>query len=712
MEPSTVPESELRAALERVLASAAFRGRERPSRLLRFIVQAALAGRAEELKEYTLGAEALGRGDRFDPRIDPIARVEASRLRTRLELYYAGDGRDDPVTIVLPKGGYAPRFLPRAPANADVLAAGPRLWAIAGACAAGAVFAAAAIAWTLGRGAAPVPAPLQVEVAIGASGAISSDVGSSVAISPDGRTLALSVMHPDGTTHLYVRPLESLAARELPGTTGARGPFFSPDGRWIAFHAQSQLKKVLAAGGASPVTLAATVDFLGGDWGEDGYIVAALDREGVLWRIPENGGEPTALLEAEDGSQARWPQLLPGGRAVLFTTTGANASRTSIDVARLPGGERTTLVQGGTFARYVASGHIVYVDGGALFAAPFDARALRVTGSPVPVIGGVSFSPGFGFAQYDVSASGVLAYARAAGEGQSTLAWLTADGGTAPLLDELGSYLWPRFSPDGDRLAYVSIEGGDPDLWVLDVATGSRLRLISGEGGQSAPLWTPDGARLVFMDDRAPQLMAQRADGAEPARALLPPGVNVPWSLSPDGRIAYYAMSSETGLDLWTARIADDDDGLAVSEPELFRRTRFMESYPAFSPDGRWIAYASEESGAWEVWVRAFPDDGRAVRVSSAGGRVSTWSRASDEIVYETSDHRLMAARVAVSDGVISVEPARPWSPVRLFDTGVIANFDVAPDGRVVAAVPAGDSAADGPHVTLVTDFAASLGRR
>ena len=342
---AAVPEAAVREQLERMLASKTFAGSQRSSVLLRFVVEETLKGRAAYLKEYALGAEALGRGADFDPRADPIARVEASRLRSRLELYYATEGARDAVAITLPKGGYAPVFarahrrsrFPAEPIDRIGTHRSPRsrpaLWF-----ALGAAVAAAVVAVTAWRRTAESPAlePLvQVDIDLGGAGVLGSEVGNDLALSPDGETLVFVALLPDGSTRLYARRLAELTAVELPGTVGARGPFFSPDGRSVGFWAQGSLKKTLVDGG-SPVAVVTASDLQGASWGENDEIIATLDSTGRLFRVSVDGGEPVPVFEPAPGTNARWPQHLPGG-AILFTQTrGATAS--GVHVVRLGDG--------------------------------------------------------------------------------------------------------------------------------------------------------------------------------------------------------------------------------------------------------------------------------------------------------------------------------------------------------------------------------------
>jgi serine/threonine-protein kinase len=359
------------------------------------------------------------------------------------------------------------------------------------------------------------------------------------------------------------------------------------------------------------------------------------------------------------------------------------------------------------YGRYMASGHLTFVDGGTLFAVPFDLGGLAVRGTPVPVIKGVAYSPTFGFAQFAAADSGIAVYQRAGGGGQMTVARLHRGGGKTVLLAEPGHYQWPRLSPDGGRLAIAKLEGGEFRMWIHHLGSGTSTPVGSG----ATPVWSTDG-RFVLYEDTPAGLSARRADGVTaPERLVAGNGRLIPWSFNSDGtRLAYYALADDTAADIFTVPIANDGDVLHAGRPELYRRTGAFELYPAFSPDGRWIAYGSNESGAWEIYVRSFPDDGNQVRVSHRGGRVPAWSKMSSELLYETSDHRLMVASYRIVDGTFVADPPAPWSHEQLADSIVLPAFDAAADGSVVALLPHGEQVVRADdHVTVVVDFHAHL---
>lgn len=710
-------------ALERVLSSAAFHGAERSSTLLRFVVHQTLDGGADRLKEYTIGVDALGRGASFDPRIDPIVRAEASRLRTRLERYYATDGSADPLVITLPKGSYVPQFRARTVDPLDIGAPGGgsgaspsrRRFAMFASAGALAIVVIALASWLAGRRTVRADRPLtQFDVELRTGGSLGSQVGTDVVISRDGARLAFVSVDSNGTAQLNVRRLDQPAASALLGTEGARGPFFSPDGQWIGFWAAGRLKKVAVVGG-SPLVLCDATDLLGASWGDDGTIIAVLNSTGELWRVPAAGGAPTRVETASATPTPRahaWPQLLPGGTRVLYTNlTNPGADRGTIEVLSLRDGKRTVLMRGGTYGRYLPPAYLTYVNQGTLYAAPFDVDGLAMRAPAVPVLDDIAYSPTFGYAQMDVSETGTLVYRRAAGTGRTIAVWLDSTGAIEPMVETPGRYSWPRLSQDGRQLALAVVDGGIPALSFYE-RSGGRTTRVSGPGQHSASLWSPDG-RFVVMSD-ATGMSWMPAGGGTPQPLVQSGAIQVPWTFTPNGdRLAYHEMNPATGMDLWTVAIRSDNDGLHAMEPEPYIKTRSFEVYPSFSPDGRWLAYASNGSGTWEVYVRPFPGDGPQVLVSNGGGRVPRWSPNGRDLFYATDDQRIMLVRYRTKGGTFEASPPRLWSRVDLADTGVLPNYDVAPDGRIIALVPATPGVKQTQnHVTVMLNFFDELRRR
>ncbi|HTI65436.1 MAG TPA: hypothetical protein VL524_18065 [Gemmatimonadaceae bacterium] len=715
------------AHLARVLSSNTFSGAERSMAMLRFLVERTVDGDGERLKEYTVGAEALGRGTSFDPRTDPIVRAEASRLRVRLERYYVDEGRDDDLIIELPKGSYVPRFVARAAApTAPVPAASPAeanrwrararpaVWLVAGSAAALSAFSLGA--WVAKPSAPPSAATLmRLDVQLQSTESIGSEVGTDVVVAPDGSRVVFVSTDSAGVSRIRMRRFDGSSSVDLNGTEGARGPFWSPDGRWVGFWAGGQLKKTSIDGG-SPVVLCDAPDLLGASWSDDGAIVAAIDASDRLVRVPAAGGTPSTMVNLHTiGSAPRWPQMLPGGDVVLYTAiSGIGADRGSIEATSLSSGRRTVLVKGGTFGRFVPPHYLTYVNQGTLYAVRFDPRRLETRGTPVPVIDDVAYSATFGFAQLAFSDSGVLVYRRAPSNGQSVVVMIDSAGHVKPLITTPGRYTWPALSPDGRRLALSVVESGVSSISIFDDLNGDPRRTTSIASANPTTAWTADGRFLIVGSPAG--LSWVPGSGGALTQLLATEHVSAPWSVSPDGRqLAFGSVSPTTAFDVWTVSVAETDGGVRAATPRVFLQTPFFETYPTFSPDGRWLAYASNQSGSWEVYVRAFPNGGDAIQVSRDGGRVPRWPKGGHELFYGTDDQRIMVAPYTIHAGTFVPGRPRQWTQVRLADTGVFPDYDLSRDGRhIVALVPAGQSGdmETSNHATMVLHFVDELRRR
>jgi serine/threonine-protein kinase len=715
------------AHLARVLASNAFGGAERSSVLLRFLVERTIDGDGERLKEYTVGAEALGRGAAFDPRTDPIVRAEASRLRARLERYYADEGRADDLIIELPKGTYVPTFAAReaaatAPVSPPPAAlvsrwrsrARPTVWFVAGSAATLSAFALGA--WVARPSLPPAKVSLmRLDVQLQSTGSIGSEVGTDVVVAPDGSAVVFVSTDSAGVSRLRIRRFDGSSSVDLNGTEGARGPFWSPDERWVGFWARGQLKKTSIDGG-SPVILCDAPDLLGATWSDDGSIVAAIDVTNRMVRVPAAGGTPsTAVVLDTTTVGPRWPQMLPGGKVVLYTAISSiGADRGSIEAASLATGHRTVLIKGGTFGRFVPPHYLTYVNQGTLYATRFDPLRLKTSGTPVPIIDDVAYSATFGLAQLSFSDSGVLVYRRAPSNGQSIVAMIDSADRVKPLVTAPGRYTWPALSPDGRRLAVSVVESGATSISIFDNLNDGARRTTSIGAANPTTAWTSDGRFLIVGSPAG--LSWVPANGGTPTRLLVTDHVSAPWSMSPDGRqLAFGSVSPTTAFDLWTVPVEETNGAIRAGAPRVFLQSRFFETYPTFSPDGHWLAYASNESGSWEVYVRGFPNGGDAIQVSRNGGRVPRWARSGHALFYGTDDQRVMIAPYVIRAGMFVPGRPRQWTRVRLSDTGVLPDYDLAPDGRhIVALVPVGqkDDIETSNHATMVLHFVDELRRR
>jgi serine/threonine-protein kinase len=441
-----------------------------------------------------------------------------------------------------------------------------------------------------------------------------------LALSPDGTRLALTLRGADGKVRLHTRLLQQSQFVPLAGTENAHGPFFSPAGDWIGFFADGKLKKIAVEGGTA-VTLCDALRGLGGSWGDDGNIIAALNQQGGLSRVPAAGGAPVPVTKLNTGEEThRWPQVLPGSQAVLFTASALSSvgySDANIDVLSLRTGERKTLHRGGFFARYLAAatgtGHLVYLHQSAAFAVPFDSGKLALVSALAPILQDVSSDTTAG-GDFAFAPNGTFVYlAGKASQMVWPISWVDRAGkAEQPLHAPLGAYYGLRFSPDGKRLAFSMSSGKGQDIWVKDLDRDTPSRLSFLPSVNSRPVWTPDGKSIVFHSAHpaAPGLYAIRSDGSGEAKRLMEgKALGYPYSFSPDGKRLAIAQTGHGGnRDLFTLPVEADPGpggpGLRLGKPELLLGTPFIEGFAAFSPDGRWLAYHSYESGASEVYVR------------------------------------------------------------------------------------------------------------
>ena len=523
-----------------------------------------------------------------------------------------------------------------------------------------------------------------------------------------------------GTRKLYIRALEQFEATALSGTEGARDPFFSPDGRWVAFFTDNALKKVSVTGGP-PLTLCETQQNRGGTWGPDDTIVFASHTRAGLSRIPATGGTPEEITTRSEGELShRWPHFLPNGKAVLFTQDqGATYDDVTIEALVLRTGERKLLHEGGTYPRYLPSGlpraksrgHLVYVREGTLFAVPFDPERLEVTGQPAPVLEGVlsvGGIPGNRGAQYAFSPTGTLVYlSGTASSSAYSLVRADRSGQATPLSDDKRFYGEPRLSPDGRRVALRVGEAASWDIWVYEIERGTMSRLTFQGSFNDRPTWTPDGQRIAFRSDRdggAPNIYWKRADGAGAAERLTTnKNRQSPTSFSPDGkRLAFYEESPETGFDLWVLPLEGE------RKPELFLATPALEVCAEFSPDSRWIAYQSNESGRMEIYVRPYPGPGGKWQVSTNGGRFPRWMKKGRELIYREGANRWMAVPITAAGDTFRAGKPQLLFEGNFVDLGFGSNYDVSRDGRqfiLFQRAEEEEQEQDRAHLTFIFNF-------
>ena len=549
-----------------------------------------------------------------------------------------------------------------------------------------------------------------------------------LAFSPDGSQLALTPfpgpVYIRRFDRLDAQPLESAASRGFRG-----GPLFSPDGLTLSFiegnaiiSSQRPFYKAALSGGAA-VKLADYDAFHEGDWASDGWIYYTASYPGGIVRVSDRGGkvEPVTELDVQRGERShRFARLLPGGNALIYTVAFDGISKyddARIDAWDLKTRQRKTLITGATSAAYSPSGHLVYARAGKLFAAPFDAARLEVTGASFPVVDGVIMSENTGVAQFSLSQRGDLAYAPgSAADGHRTLVWVDRSGKAEPLPLPPASYLYPRLSPDGRYLA-VEMEGPNHDVYVYDF-TRAVLTKITTDGLSHDPVWAPDGKRIVFRSWQVGgmTMWTMPVDRSAAPTRLDPAGSRQsPVSISPDGRfLSFDQKNAQSGDDAWVLPLAGGEAAQPVAN------SRFDEGSAKFSPDGRWIAYSSAESGRPEVYIQPFPGPGPKVQVSSDAGIDPQWRRAGGELYYR-SRGRMMVVSVATSPTLRVSAPRQLWVE-QSYTTGsgsscgmpgvTSSNYDVTPDGQRFLMVRDDDVGVASTRVVVVMNWAEELRAR
>ena len=571
----------------------------------------------------------------------------------------------------------------------------------------------------LGRDAAARPPVTHFAISLPAKASLFTGVGPSVALSPDGSLLAYAAQS-GGQRQIYLRRLDRLETEPIPGTEGGVVPFFSPDGQWIGFrHPQSRTVKKVALSGGAPVTLCETEVFYGASWAPDDTIVFSPTIPGALARVPAAGGKPQPLTKLDldkNERDHRYAQILPGGKAVLFTIGYSDIESyddARIAVQSLETGERKILVEGGTLGRYSPSGHLLYVRAGTLLAVPFDLAKLAVTGSPVPVLKGVFESVNQGSAHFDVTRSGSLVYVPGGPEGaERTVVWVDRQGKAEPLPLPQRAYLHPRISPDKKQLA-IEIEGPTHDCFLYEFGR-DVLTKVTLDGLSHWPLWTPKGDRLTFRKWTGVFTMWWiPADRSAPEERLTTVGSRQsPASWSPDTRVvAFTQVDAVTGPD---AYVMD----MAGRRPRPLARSAFAEGSPRFSPDGKWIAYTSNEAGRNEIYAQPYPGPGPKIQISNEGGTDAVWNPRGGELFYRNGD-KMMIVEASTSPTLTVSKPKVLWAGHYSHGTSsscgapgpTSSNYDVTPDGQRFIMIHDEDQDAVPTTVNVVLGWATELKR-
>jgi serine/threonine-protein kinase len=499
--------------------------------------------------------------------------------------------------------------------------------------------------------------------------------GSEMALSPDGKKLVY-VANIGVTSKLFLRELDRLQVKPLPGTEGGLAPFFSPNGKWIAFNSKSGELQKLYLDGGKPISICETKVPVSGSWAVDDTIFFTRVWSGGLWKISAKGGEPIRVTTPDTTEFGHWsPVVLPGNEALLFTIWSTSLRDIRVAVLSRKTGKWHTLVNGAANAKYTHTGHLLYVQSGTLIAAPFDLGSLKVGDPQVPIIQDIRQMVGTGLSNYVISPEGMLIYQRG-GEwiARRQIVWVDRQGEIEPLPVSPAAYNGICLSPDNQRLAFSKFENGITNLWIYEFGN-ERTTQLTFEGSNDWPLWSPDGRWLAFVSYRMGPFSVFRipVDRSSPEEMLLKgPYDQTATCWSPDGKLLLFDMTHpENGRDIWYFPLEDRKN------PKQLIKTPANEYGAIFHPTGRWIAYVSDESGHLEVFVRAFPGPGALNQISTKGGWGPLWSRDGRELYYRSGD-KMMAVEVETEPNF------KAGSPKELFSGVYGRGYDVAPDGRFV----------------------------
>ena len=497
-----------------------------------------------------------------------------------------------------------------------------------------------------------------------------------IALSPDGSKVAFSASTGNSGSQLWVRALGSQSAQALLGTENGSVPFWSPDSRSIGFSADGKLKKITLSSGA--VETLAEVQPTAGTWSREGVVLFIADN-GTLARVPESGGTVTAvtILDASRSESAHvWPYFLPDGKHFLYLAQSiGKAENNAIFVGSLDSKDRKLLVKVSSNPFYVKAGYLIYNRQGTLMAQPFDADRLQLTGDAIPIAEGVAFNPFGSYAQFAASDNGVLVYRGGGGSVPLTLAWVSREGAAQSLAATPHNYTFPKISPDGKRVAVGIEEGGGGQVWVYDTTRDAMSRLTFDGTTNVDPLWTRDGKRIVFKG-KGNHLFWQPADGGGVAEQLTSDERSrndLPGNWSPDGQALLF-METLPVRDLFVLSLKD-------RKAQPFDTGEVGASSPCFSPDGRWIAYTSNESGRTEVYVRPYPGPGGKWQISTDGGGEPMWNPKGRELFYR-SGQKMMAVDYTEQPEFSAGKPKLLFEGPYVPSPRSLADYDVTPDGQ------------------------------
>jgi serine/threonine protein kinase/Tol biopolymer transport system component len=534
------------------------------------------------------------------------------------------------------------------------------------------------------------------------------------ALSPDGSRIAFAAKNADGKQMLWVRPLNSPVAQPMSGTEGAIYPFWSADSRYVGFFAAGKLNKLDASGGP-PQALCDAAPGRGGSWSSTGTIVFAPDTTSGLYRVDGAGGTRVAVTTLDAGeSSHRWPDFLPDGKHFLYFAHGTTPADSGIYLAALDSKERKLLLRNDSNAIYAAPEYLLFVRDNTLMAQRFSPRSLALEGEAKPLSDHVAVNTDTWRSILTASANGELIYQHGAAGGGSQLVWYDASGKAGELvLPETADYYEPTLSPDASKLAFALEDKGTGDIWVVDLVRHTRTRITFGPQYSDFPVWWPDGKSIVFgygTSNSGDSLYRQNADGTGSKEKLMEtPGITaLPFSVSPDGRYVAYMRrdpKSSSGIDIWALPALPDKSGDQKPFPVV--ATNFTDVSPAFSPDGKWLAYGNDETGRQEVYIQPFPGGAGRWQVSTTGGSRPNWRKDGKELFFFSTDQQMMAVDVGKKGDGIQL-----GTPHALFKATAVSNasgpYTVSADGKKFVMNTLLPQSTSEP-LTLITNWPADL---
>ncbi|HEY2796865.1 MAG TPA: protein kinase [Thermoanaerobaculia bacterium] len=528
-------------------------------------------------------------------------------------------------------------------------------------------------------------------------------------ISPNGETLAFNATDAEGKTQIWIRHLNALAAQPLPGTEGTTRPFWSPDSRYLGFMSGGKLQKIDVTGGP-PTKICDAPTGSDGTWNPQGVILFDGTGSDPIQRVSAAGGTPVAAVKqdaARKEIQIGWPEFMPDGNHFIYMSINQKVDDSAYRIGSLDSAETKSFAPAQTMLTYAPPGYLLFVKDRTLVAQPFDAKAMKTTGEPVPLAEKIGTDL-VGLARFSVSRDGVLAYRT--GESGSRLVWVDRAGKEIDTLGDPGEYTNPVLSPTGDRLAFdlTDARAAKADIWIRDMARGVNSRLTFAAGNAFSPLWSPKGDTIVFSSDRAdsPGLYAKPSSGQGEERLLLKEAsVIIPSSFTPDGRfLLYYMRNPKTGWDILALPMAGEP------KPVPFATAAFNELVPKVSPDGRFVAYVSNESGRAEIYVQSYPAQSGKWQISTGGGNDPSWRADGRELFYRAPDQKVMAVEIAENGGSLQAGIPKPLFQGRITIGNARNKYVPAADGqRFLFVGPLGRDAM--APTTVVLNWSAALGK-